>query len=174
MMSYMLSRFIDHIIYNIIYDIILYRSYMMSPLPSIRRDDHTTAVAGANFPPAIRTDHGSDSDQVMDSLKERDFADQGPPSDFELEEDTQILATLLEHIPACIITFVERKVAKVLMELLSDERMAGHQHFGFKLSTNANGDSLRVLGGDANGSVSFELPRFMWGLNSSNINCDLH
>jgi hypothetical protein len=37
-------------------------------------------------------------------------------------------------------TFVKHKVSKVLMELLSDERMAGHQHFGFKLSTDANGD----------------------------------
>ncbi len=46
-------------------------------------------------------------------------------------------------------------VSFVLMELLSDERMAGRQHFGFKLSTNADGD--RVLGGDANGYVSFEL-----------------
>jgi hypothetical protein len=53
------------------------------------------------------------------------------------------------------VSFVKRKVAKVLMELLSDERMAGRQHFGFKLSTNADGD--RVLGGEANGSVSFEL-----------------
>ncbi len=32
------------------------------------------------------------------------------------------------------VSFVKRKVAKVLMELLSDE------HFGFKLSTNADGD----------------------------------
>ncbi len=49
------------------------------------------------------------------------------------------------------------------MELLSDdsERMAGHQHFGFKLSTNADGD--RVLGGDANGSVSFELAQIRVG-----------
>ncbi len=30
------------------------------------------------------------------------FADQGSPSDLELEEDTQILATLLKYIPACI------------------------------------------------------------------------
>jgi hypothetical protein len=35
-------------------------------------------------------------------------------------------------------TFVKRKVSKVLMELLSDERMTGHQHFGFKLSTDPN------------------------------------
>jgi hypothetical protein len=48
---------------------------------------------------------------------------------------------------------VKRKVAKVLMELLSDERMASCQNVRFKLSTNANGG--RVLGCDANGSVSF-------------------
>jgi hypothetical protein len=40
----------------------------------------------------------------MDTNGEHDFADQGPPSDFELEdsEDTQILASLLKHISACI------------------------------------------------------------------------
>jgi hypothetical protein len=58
-------------------------------------------------------------------------------------------------------TFVKRKVAKVLTELISDERMAGRQHFGFKLSTDANGE--RVLGGDANGSLSFELAQFRLG-----------
>jgi hypothetical protein len=81
MMSCMLSRFIDHIIYDIIYAIILYRSYMISPLPSTR--DHAAALAGADFCPAIRSDHDSDSDRVIDSDEERDFADQGPPSDFE-------------------------------------------------------------------------------------------
>ena len=44
------------------------------------------------------------------------------------------------------------------MSVLSDERMAGRQHFGFKLSTDANGEW--VLGGDANGSLSFELAQF--------------
>ncbi len=58
-------------------------------------------------------------------------------------------------------TFVKRKVAKVLTELVSDERMEGLQHFGFKLSTDANGQ--RVLGGDANGSLSFELAQFRLG-----------
>ncbi len=52
-------------------------------------------------------------------------------------------------------TFVKRKVSKVLMELLSDERMAGHQHFGLKFSTDANGD--RVFGGYANESLTFEM-----------------
>jgi len=212
----------------------------------------------------------------MDSDEERDYADQGPCSDSDMDGDTQILATLLKLIPGCIdaadielllqgipvqppvviparsmqeaiqaedmppldvdaanvfskseriiqehvrqhdinatvvkdliqkvihhrdfnanevdhdmhqrlmravedgdievidvweegdgiqdVSFVKRKVAKVLMELLSDERMAGRQHFGFKLSTNADGD--RVLGGDANGSVSFELAQIRVG-----------
>ena len=55
-------------------------------------------------------------------------------------------------------TFVKRTVAKVLTELISDERMAGRQHFGFKLSTDA-----RVLGGDGNGSLSSELAQFRLG-----------
>ncbi len=77
-------------------------SCMISPLPSTR--NHAAALAGADFPPEIRTDYDSDSVRVMDSDEERDFADQGPPPDFEIEEDTQILATLLKHIPACIHT----------------------------------------------------------------------
>ncbi len=51
-------------------------------------------------------------------------------------------------------TLVKRKMSKELMELLSDERMAGHRRFGFKLSTEVNGD--RVFGGSVNGSLSFE------------------
>ena len=37
----------------------------------------------------------------MDFDEERDFADQGPLSDMDMEEDAQILATLLKHIPTC-------------------------------------------------------------------------
>ncbi len=47
------------------------------------------------------------------------------------------------------------------MELISDECMAGGQHFAFKLSTNAKWS--RVLGCDANGSVSFELAQIAVG-----------
>ncbi len=252
------------------------QNFQFSPLPSTL--DHAAALAGADISPAIRTDHDSDSDRHMDTDEERDFADQGPPSDFELEDDTQILATLLRHILACIdsadiklllqdipvqppvvipartmqeavqakdlppldvdaanvfsqsehilqehvhrhntdatelkdliqrvlhhpdfnadevdhdmhqrliqavedgdieaidmweegeglqdVTFVKRKVAKVLTELLSDERMAGKQHNGFKLSTNADGDRVLPVDGDANGSVSFELAQISVG-----------
>jgi polyhydroxyalkanoate synthesis regulator phasin len=38
----------------------------------------------------------------MDSDEERDYADQGPRSDSDLDGDTQILATLLKLIPGCI------------------------------------------------------------------------
>jgi hypothetical protein len=54
--------------------------------------------------------------------------------------------------------FIKSKVLKVLMELLSDERMAGHQDFGFKLSTDAKDPGGRVLGGDAKGSLSLNWP----------------
>ncbi len=57
------------------------------------------SLAGADNPPALRTDHDSDKDRVMDSDEASDFADQGPPTDMDLEEDTQIL---LKHICACM------------------------------------------------------------------------
>ena len=36
-------------------------------------------------------------DREMDFDEERDFAYQGPLSDMDMEEDAQILATLLKH-----------------------------------------------------------------------------
>ena len=236
-------------------------------------------LAAADPPPAQRADETDDDrerDGPMDFDVERDYADQGPLSAMDMEEDAEILTLLLKHMPSCIDaadieqlvrdipvqppvvvpvrtvqeavaagdlppldadaanvfsrserilqdhasrhntnaaelkdliqrvlhhpdfnadevdhdmherlmraveegdvevidmweegdgpqdnTFVKRKASKVLMELLSDERMAGHQHFGFKLSTDANGD--RVLGGDANGSLTFELAQIRVG-----------
>ena len=73
---------------------------MISPLPC--SNNHAVALAGADISPAIRTDHDSDSDRVMDPDEQRDYADQGPPSDSDLDGDTQILASHLKHIPACI------------------------------------------------------------------------
>ena len=77
-------------------------SYMISTLPS--SNGHAVALAGADISPAIRTDHDSDSDRVMDPDEQRDYADQAPPSDSDLDGDTQILATLFKHIPECIDT----------------------------------------------------------------------
>ncbi len=73
---------------------------MISPLPS--SNNHAVALAGDDISPAIRTDHDSDSDRVMDPDEQRDYANQGPPSDLDLDGDTQILATLLKHISECI------------------------------------------------------------------------
>ncbi len=38
----------------------------------------------------------------MDSDEERDFADQGPLSDIDMEDDDKIFATLFRHIPSCM------------------------------------------------------------------------
>jgi hypothetical protein len=38
----------------------------------------------------------------MDADEERDYADQKPLSDMDMEEDAKILATLLQHIPSCM------------------------------------------------------------------------
>jgi hypothetical protein len=46
-------------------------------------------------------------------------------------------------------------VEDVLLELVADERLEGCQHFAFKEYKNANGDC--ILGGHANGSVSYQI-----------------
>ncbi len=38
----------------------------------------------------------------MDFDEERDFADQGPLTDRDIEEDVQNLATLMKHLPSCM------------------------------------------------------------------------
>ncbi len=38
----------------------------------------------------------------MDSDEERDFADQGPLTDMDIEEDAEMFALLLKHMPSCI------------------------------------------------------------------------
>ena len=53
------------------------------------------------------------------------------------------------------VRFFKRKVEIVLRELIADERLAGCQHYGFKAYKNAKGE--RILGGHANGSVSFQI-----------------
>ena len=37
-----------------------------------------------------------------EDIEERDFADQGPLTEIDMEDDAQILATLLKHLPSCI------------------------------------------------------------------------
>jgi len=59
------------------------------------------------------------------------------------------------------VRFFKRKVEIVLRELLADERLEGCQHFAFKEYKNAKGE--RILGGHANGSISFQLAQLKVG-----------
>jgi len=59
------------------------------------------------------------------------------------------------------VRFFKRKVEIVLRELLADERLEGCQHFAFKEYKNAKGE--RILGGHANGSITFQLAQLKVG-----------
>jgi hypothetical protein len=58
-------------------------------------------------------------------------------------------------------SFYQRPLKKVLEELLSDKRLEGHQHFRFEAKYDSKGD--RILGGDANGTLSFQLAQLRIG-----------
>ena len=75
--------FIYDICYDIIYDICSFAA--ADPAPAQRADDRD-----------------ADLDRPMDADEVRDYADQDPPSDMDMEEDDEILATLLKHIPSCM------------------------------------------------------------------------
>jgi hypothetical protein len=51
---------------------------------------------------ADETDDDHEPDRAMDIDEERDFADQGPLTDMDMEEDAEILSLLLKHMPSCI------------------------------------------------------------------------
>ena len=70
------------------------------------------------------------------------------------------------------VRFFKRKLEAVLRELLADERLAGCQHFAFKLYKNAKGE--RILGGHANGSVSFQIAQTRVGLGKVPISIVLY
>jgi hypothetical protein len=52
--------------------------------------------------PADETDDDHEPDRAMDFDEERDFADQGPLTEMDMEEDAKILSLLLKHMPSCI------------------------------------------------------------------------
>ena len=61
--------------------------------------------AAADPPPAQRADVTNDNhaqDRPMDSDEERDYADQGPLTEMDMEEDAKILTLLLKHMQSCI------------------------------------------------------------------------
>jgi len=59
------------------------------------------------------------------------------------------------------VRFFKRKVEVVLRELLADERLEGCQHFAFKEYKNPKGE--RILGGHANGSITFQMAQLKVG-----------
>ena len=59
------------------------------------------------------------------------------------------------------VRLIKRPVSKVLRELLSDSRLAGSQHFAFKKYKDATG--ARIIGGHANGCVTFQLAQIRVG-----------
>jgi len=57
--------------------------------------------------------------------------------------------------------FYKRPLKKVLQELIADPRLEGHQHFRFEAKYDSKGN--RILGGDANGSLCFQLAQLRIG-----------
>lgn len=77
------------------------------------------------------------------------------------DEDIQIIDLWEEGDGNQEVLLYKRSAIKVLRELISDERLAGCQHFGFKEYKNAVGD--RILACDANGSLTFQLAQIQVG-----------
>ena len=77
------------------------------------------------------------------------------------DEDIQVIDLWEEGDGNQEVLLYKRNVLKVLRELISDERLEGCQHFGFKEYKNANGE--RILACDANGSLTFQLAQIQVG-----------
>ena len=71
-----------------------------------------SSLAVANLPPAQSSDD-HDPHRALDPDNVRDYADQFPLSDRDMEEDNQILATLLQRISSC-------KTASDIEQLMQD------------------------------------------------------
>ena len=77
-----------------------------------------SSLAAANLPPAqssgaLASNGNHHPDWVKDPDEARDYADQFPLSDRDMEEGNQILAKLLERIPSC-------KTASDIEQLMQD------------------------------------------------------
>ncbi len=147
-----------------------------------------SSLAAADLPRAQRSarsdegDGGNDQDREMDPDEARDYADQGPLPDKDMEEDNEILATLLKHMPSCMnaddIEQLLQEIpvhpsAVVPVRTVQEAVAAGDLRpldvdaaNVFSRSERILQDHVRkhrVLGGDANGSVSFELAQIAVG-----------
>ena len=76
--------------------------------------------AAADPRPAQRADETDDDhepDRAMDIDEERDFADQSPLTDMDMEEDAEILSLLLKYMPSCIdAADIEQLVQEIPMQ----------------------------------------------------------
>ena len=60
-----------------------------------------SSLAAANLPPTLSSGD-LDAHREMDPDEARDYADQGPLPERDMEEDNEILATPLKHMPSCM------------------------------------------------------------------------
>ncbi len=75
--------------------------------------------------------------------------------------DLDIISMHLEGDGAQKLELFKRPAEKVVLELISDIRLAGCQHFGFKEYLDPHGN--RLFAGHSNGSVSFQLAQIRVG-----------
>jgi len=87
----------------------------------------------------------ADLERPMDFDEERDYAGQGPLSDMDMEDDAEIFATLLKHIPSCMSADDIEKLLQDIPGFLHDSchtrRAAGSRPLSLSLSLSP---SLRV------------------------------
>ena len=118
-------------------------------------------------------------DLIQDVLKHSEFnADEVDHNMHErlmrAVEDRQmdILDMLQEGDGEQDVRFFKHKVEVVFRELLADDGLKDCQFYKFKEYKNANGD--RILGGHANGSVSFQIAQSRVGPSKVPISIELY
>ena len=85
-------------------------------------------LAAADRPQAQRAEASNadhDPDGSMDPDEERDFADQGPLTDMDMEEDAEMLALLLKHMPSCIDA---ADIEQLVRDIPDQPPVAGQHH----------------------------------------------
>ena len=105
--------------YDIRYDIIHETYDVLTNLSCLAAVDRPQAQ------PAEASDADHDPDRSMDNYEERDFADQGPLTDMDMEEDAEFLALLLKHMPSCIDA---ADIEQLVRDIPDQPPVAGQHH----------------------------------------------
>ena len=103
-------------------------SYMISYMKHHDVLTNLSCLAAVDRPqaqPAEASDADHDPDRSMDNDEERDFADQGPLTDMDMEEDAEILALLLKHMPSCIDA---ADIEQLVRDIPDQPPVAGQHH----------------------------------------------